>query len=106
MQYYQFSSIKEFTNEAKQEHDELFFPKNTNHTVPVTHTPTVPTHAKNDDHGAFLLHHWNSSNKNPCLVNEKTTTTTACTTMDNTHNKIPVKDDPSVTPALKTLCTP
>jgi hypothetical protein len=49
------SSIKEFTNPARQEYDKFFLPKNKNadQTLQATLSP-VPTYAKNDDHGALL----------------------------------------------------
>ena len=74
---------------------------------------SAPRYAKNDDHDAFLCHRWNKAN-----TNKKTNTISPSTTKPTpavatptyqkayaTSIKIPVKDDPSVTPTLETLCT-
>ena len=60
------SSIKEFTNQAKQEHDEFFLPQNTNHTLSVS--PYSLMYTTNDDHDAYLFHCWNRSNKNTLFL--------------------------------------
>ena len=68
-------------------------------------------YAKNDDHDAFLYHRWNKTN-----TNKNTTMIRHCTnkprpvavnskTVAHPPTAIPVKDDLSVTPTLKTLCT-
>ena len=106
-------SIKAFTNQAKREYDEFLSSPNKNADCTRSLTPTslIPTYA-NDDHNAFLYHRWKNANKNkntsttcpsttkptPAAVN--TSKTTAYTPI-----KIPIKDDPSITPTLETLCS-
>ena len=104
------SSIKAFTNQAKHKYDAFFLPKTAASMVPPS---SAPRYAKNDDHDAFLCHRWNKAN-----TNKKTNTISPSTTKPTpavatptyqkayaTSIKIPVKDDPSVTPTLETLCT-
>ena len=64
------SSIKEFTNQAKRKQDEFFLPKKAAHTS--TAKPPPPTYM-NDNHDAFLYHHWNNKNKINNGTNKPTT---------------------------------
>ena len=82
--------------------------------VPATPFPAPTTYAKNDNHDAFLYNRWNktNTNKNTTTISPSTTkptpTAAAATTGKTTAYapiEIPVKDDPSVTPTLETLCT-
>ena len=102
------STIKAFTNRARQEYDAFSLPnKNTDQTLPATPS-LVPAYAKNDDHDSYLYHRWNKSNRNKTSTIKPTTTPHITTTTYQTAYvpiDIPVKDDPSVTPTLKTLCT-
>ena len=69
-----------------------------------------PMYAKNDDHDTFLCHRWNKANTNKNTITPSTTKPTPAAATP-TYQKssapieIPVKDDPSVTPTLETLCT-
>ena len=93
------SSIKEFTNQAKRKQDEFFLPKKAAHTS--TAKPPPPTYM-NDNHDAFLYHHWNNKNK---INNGTNKPTTAPWNTASAPIEIHVKDDSSVTPTLETLCT-
>ena len=108
------SSITKYTDQAKRENDEFFLPKNTNtdRTRPATPSPAPTKYAKTNNHDAFLYHRWNRSDrhKNTTTINPSTTkpTPAAATTGKTTAYapiEIPIKDDPSVTPTLETLCT-
>ena len=102
------SSITEFTNQAKLEYDAFFAPtKTTDRTVQPS---SAPMYTKNDDHDAFLCHRWNKANTNKATITPSTTKPTpaaATPTYQKSYapTEIPVKDDPSVTPTLETLCT-
>ena len=103
------SAITAFTNQAQREYDEFFLRKNVNRTLPAASAPVPTTYAKNDDHGAFLYHRWNTAttNKNstirPCTNKPRTAGNSK--TVAHAPINIPVKDDPSITPTLETLCT-
>jgi hypothetical protein len=107
------SSIEDFTNQAKREYDGFFLPnKNADRTVPATPFPAPTTYAKNGDHDAFLYNRWNKTkrNKNTTTISPSTTkpTPAAATSGKTTDYAQPiklVKDDPSITPTLETLCT-
>ena len=67
---------------------------------------------KNDDHDLYLYHCWNSSDRNTKYNTSSTTKPTTATHITTpTYQtayapiKVAVKDDPSVTPTLETLCT-
>ena len=102
------STIKAFTDQAKHKHDDFFLLKTADRTVPVTLSST-PTYAKNHDHDVYLYHRWNDKK---CKKNTSTTKPTAAPRI-TTHAyhtasapiKIPVKDNPSITPTLETLST-
>ena len=105
------STIKAFTETAKQEYDDFFLPKTTAHAAPVTPSPTAPTYV-NDNHDAFLYHRWNNTNKNKNTSTSRPGTNRpplAANSNNVAHTltltKTPVKDDPSITPTLATLCT-
>ena len=109
------TSIKDFTNQAKREYDEFFYSphKNVDCTRSVPRLSSPPNYAKNDEHDAFLYHRWNMANtsKNTITTSPSTTkpapvaATSGKTTAYAPPIDIPVKDDPSVTPTLETLCT-
>ena len=106
------SSIMAFTNQAKREYDEFFPPnKNADYIIPVLSPSSTSMYAKNDDHNACLYHRWNRSNKNTNTDTTKSAPTITPRITTPTYQtayapiKIPVKDDPFVTPTLKTLCT-
>ena len=100
---------KEFTNQAKRKQDEFFLLKMAAHIPPVTPSP-APT-CVNNDHDAFLYHRWHNTNKKQMNTGTNKPTTTPHINLLTSHTtayapiKIPVKDDPSVTPTLETLCT-
>ena len=105
------TSIEDFTNQTKHEYDEFFSSPHKNadctRSVPL-YSP--PKYAKNDDHDAFLYHRWNktNTNKNSNTIRPSTNKTRPAVnskTVEHTPTAIQVKDDPSVTPTLKTLCT-
>ena len=101
-------SINDFTSQAKREYDEFFSPNKTaNRTVPPSSAPTM--YAKNNDHDAFLYNRWNKNTTTISPSTTKPTPTAAAATTGKTTAyapiEIPVKDDPSVTPTLETLCT-
>ena len=110
------SSIKEFTDRARQEYDEFFLPKNKNaadRTLQATLAP-VPIHATNDDHDAYLYHRWNDKKRKKNTRTPKPIAATRITATPTYHTasasasasiKIPVKDEPSITSTLRTLCT-
>ena len=73
-------------------------------------TTIIPTYAKNDDHDAYSSYRWNKRKKNTNLgTTERTSTTCLANTSSQTTAyapiKILVKDDPSVSPTIETLCT-
>ena len=102
------SSIKEFTDRAKQEYDKFFLPKNAHATA--AKPPPDPTYV-NDNHDAFLYRRWNNTNKmnndttKPIAAPRITATPTYHTASASAPIEIPVKDDPSITSTLRTLCT-
>ena len=106
------SSIKEFTDQAKRKHDEFFLPnKNADRTLPATPSPVPTTYARND-HDAYLHHRWNMCNRKNTTTTSPSTTKPAAAATATTGKttayapiEIPIKDDPSVTPTLETLCT-
>ena len=106
------SSIKEFTDRARQEYDKFFLPnKKASRTLPATPSPVPTTYARND-HDAYLHHRWNRSNRNTTTTSPSTTTPTPAAAAATTNKttayatiEIPSKDDPSVTPTMETLCT-
>ena len=71
----------------------------------------VPTCAKNDDHNAAYLYYLWSDNKRkkntsptqPAPSGNITNSTTTATAY--TPIKIPIQDDPSISPTLETMCT-
>ena len=72
-------------------------------------SPIIPIYA-NDNHNAYLYHQWNKINKNKKPTSKiKPTITPPITTPTYQTGyapiDIPVKDDPSVTLTLETLCT-
>ena len=106
------SSIEDFTSQAKREYDGFFLPnKNAGRTLPAIPFPAPTTYAKNDDHDAYLHHRWNRSNRNKNTTTTSPSTTkpaaaaTATTGKTTAYAPIEIKDDPSVTPTLETLCT-
>ena len=110
--YCQFYHGLYFTNQAKREYDEFFPPnKNADYIIPVLSPSSTSMYAKNDDHNACLYHRWNRSNKNTNTDTTKSAPTITPRITTPTYQtayapiKIPVKDDPFVTPTLKTLCT-
>ena len=103
------SSIKAFTTQAKQGYDDFFLPKKTAHTAPITPSPAPTTYA-NDNHDAFLYHRWNNAHTNTTSTistrtNKPISAAANSKTIANALTKLSVKDDPSVTPTLKTLST-
>ena len=82
--------------------------KTTNCIAPITSSST-PTYA-NDNHDAFLYHRWDNANKNKNTSTirpgtKKPTLATNSNTVAHTLTKTPAKDNPSITPTLKILCT-